>query len=43
MALNNGSQLPSISARNLDGETVDVATMSTGDDWTVVLLYRGHW
>lgn len=43
MALENGSRLPSITARTTDGATVDISTMSPGDDWTVVLFYRGHW
>jgi len=43
MVIENGSQLPSIPARSLDGESVDVSTMASGDRWTVVLFYRGHW
>lgn len=40
--LDNGQQLPSISAKNLDGEPVTVAELIAGS-WSVVLFYRGHW
>lgn len=40
--LENGSQLPSIAARNLDGDAVELAAATSGT-WSVILFYRGHW
>ena len=44
--LENGVQLPSIPAKDLEGNTVDIGRIHAADDasnWTVVLFYRGHW
>ena len=42
MMLPNGESLPSIDAKNLDGESVSIADLTEGS-WSVVLFYRGHW
>ena len=42
MTIENGSPLPPIIAKTLDGDEVDLATATAGS-WGVVLLYRGHW
>ncbi|MEE9416150.1 MAG: hypothetical protein V3V01_12770 [Acidimicrobiales bacterium] len=42
MTLANGEQLPEIDGKNLDGEPVSIADLTSGG-WSVVLFYRGHW
>lgn len=42
MTLANGSKLPPIWAKTLDGDDIDIAVLTAGT-WSVVLLYRGHW
>ena len=40
--LDNGSPLPSIPAKDLDGNSVTLAE-TTRESWSVVIFYRGHW
>ena len=40
--LATGAIMPPIAARDLDGNEVDV-TASLAGNWSVILLYRGHW
>jgi hypothetical protein len=40
--LSNGEPLPSIPARDIDGNDVIVTDLTNGS-WSAVLLYRGHW
>ncbi len=42
MSIENGSNLPSVMATDLDGQSIDLAAAATGQ-WAVVLFYRGHW
>lgn len=42
MMIENGSKLPSVLTRDVDGNEVDLATVTEGT-WGVVLFYRGHW
>jgi len=37
-----GQTFPTINAKDMDGNAVDLASLGTGS-WTVVLFYRGHW
>ncbi|MDH3753938.1 MAG: hypothetical protein OEU32_08700 [Acidimicrobiia bacterium] len=40
--LDNGAQLPPITAKDLDGNDVVVGDL-LADTWSVALFYRGHW
>lgn len=40
--LDNGDRLPAIAAKDLDGNSLNVAEQVAGS-WGVVLFYRGHW
>lgn len=40
--LATGDKFPSISAKDLDGNEVDLADAAAGR-WSVVFFYRGHW
>jgi peroxiredoxin len=40
--LDNGTQLPPIQAKDLDGNPVTLADAVQGS-WSVVIFYRGHW
>ncbi len=40
--LSNGDRLPTIAARDLDGNRVTVNEFVEGS-WGAVLFYRGHW
>ena len=40
--LANGSPLPAIQAKDLDGNDVALADLTSGS-WSVVIFYRGHW
>ena len=40
--LANGDELPPITAKDLDGNTVTVTDLVEGS-WGAVLFYRGHW
>ena len=40
--LENGTPLPAISARDLDGNEVALSDATAGS-WSVVIFYRGHW
>ena len=40
--LENGTSLPAIPAKNLDGDDVALADLTAGS-WSVVIFYRGHW
>ena len=40
--LENGTKLPPIHAKDLDGGDVDI-TASVAGRWAAVLFYRGHW
>jgi peroxiredoxin len=40
--LDNGAQLPAITARDLEGNDLALADMTAGS-WSVVVFYRGHW
>jgi len=37
-----GQPFPTINAKDMDGNAVDLSSLGTGS-WTVVLFYRGHW
>lgn len=40
--LDNGTHLPVIAARDLDGTEVTLKELTDGS-WSAVLFYRGHW
>lgn len=40
--LHNGSRLPAIVAKDLDGVDVEISDLTRGS-WSAVLFYRGHW
>ena len=40
--LDNGSQIPEIAAKDLEGNDITVGELTAGS-WAAVLLYRGHW
>ena len=40
--LENGAKFPSINAKDLDGNEVDITASVTGH-WAAILFYRGDW
>ena len=40
--IENGETLPSIAAKDRDGNETTVEQLTAGT-WSVVLFYRGHW
>ena len=40
--LANGAPLPSIPAKDLEGNDVALTELTAGS-WSVVIFYRGHW
>ena len=40
--LDTGDRIPAITAKDIEGEAVDLAELTAGS-WSAVLFYRGHW